>query len=336
LGILCLLYAVVLPISYQGGEDPLPSVLFISVWLVSIFHNGIIRLARLDHLPLTRRLLFAYVALPAVFPIVAGLLIGTSITYLRTDECQVCYGKGREIEVPPEFLEIAWDGKPGQATSPWGETHSFSARPLFPGVNAVIFNPFEASQTNSARFYALQANRAVEKVHGQSQFTEASIMTDEDNPLVDMMSKRDEYKYGFPIEGSKGNHSELHLRTWLLGGTILICLWTFLGVVGMLKYRYWPLQRFFSILLAVLVSTAIAILVLQISLDITHLLGQTKPLLFILVLVRKLVETLSLSSSTLFLVLILASAMAYKLIERLFLQIELPLNKVKAVWKEYG
>jgi hypothetical protein len=280
--------------------------------------------------------LFAYVALPALFPIVAGLLIGTSISYLRTDQCQVCYGKGGEIEVPPEFLEIAWDGKPGQAASPWGETHTFNARPLFPGVTAVIFNPFEASQTNSARFHALQANRAVARVHGQSKFTEASIMRDEDNPLVVMMSKRGEYKNGFPIEGSKGNRSELHLRTWLLGGSILVCIWTFLGVVGMLKYRYWPFQRFFSILLAVLVSTAIAVLVLQISLDITHLLGQTKPLQFILVLVRKLVETFSLSSSTLFLILILISVMAYKLIESLFLKIELPLNKVKAVWKEYG
>jgi hypothetical protein len=199
-----------------------------------------------------------------------------------------------------------------------------------------VFNPFETNENQSPRFLALQAKRALEAILGKSPYTEESIASERDNPLVELMVNREDYRRGFPIAYSKGKHPEIRIRTWLVGAIVFVCIWLMLGILGILKYRTSKLQRFFSILFTTIISVTIGIAIFQIFLEITRLLAETRPLNFIPVLLRYLAESIPLSNGVLLLILIATILSAYKIIESQFEKLEPPLGKIKQIWKEYG
>jgi len=336
LGILCLLYSFLIPITFLDREIPIVPVLFISVWLVSIIYNGTIRIHRVDFLPISRKLLFAYVALPALAPIVFGLAIGSAVLLVRHEQlCQVYYGENG-IEVPPEFWEIAWNEEPDRLTSPWGESLQPNAYHLFPGSRIVVYNPYETGKDNSAEFLALQANRAVAAILGETPFPEPGIEKDGFQPLVRLMSRKDEVIEGFPIPASVGKVSTIRLRAWLVGAIVIVAFWGVVGVVGLLKYRFSTFRRFFSILFITLIVLPCSAGVLHILLDIMRLSTYLNPLLFLAVLARCFAEALPFSNTILAVMLLVEVGLIYLLIERIFDGIEPPLNQEKPVWKEYG
>jgi hypothetical protein len=329
-------YALLLSDSYYNGRDPFPNLLFITIWPMILTYQGIIRLHRVDHLPLRRRTVLPYIVLPGLLSVLVGILLGTVLILPKQGaRCQVCYGED-ELQVAPEYWEIAWDGKVPEIGSPWGETLRPTAWPVLPGSPVAVYLPYETSEESSPRFLALQANRAVEAVHGSTPYSEEEIAFDPENPLVVSMSRREEYARGFPVEGSIDRSAPAKLRAWLLGGLALGGLWSLLTFLLVLHQCPSPFRMVYKVLyLAVMIVWGGALIVYILA----DLLGWFDPIMsarFFYVMLRQLAEAVPLGSGALVLLNFLGLGLGYLLVQAAFGRLEAPLGKVKPVWKEYG
>lgn len=131
------------------------------------------RLHRLDPLPIGRRRIFPWVALPIVLiPILA--YTGTRILAPeRRDASVACRwvetpeSPGRcGIRVSPDLWRIAWDGNPPAAVSPTGESHTPGAIPVVRGASVAAYNPYATPEGASPEFIAWQLSRALEAAYG--------------------------------------------------------------------------------------------------------------------------------------------------------------------------
>ena len=136
--------------AYYLGRDLQPYFLVSLIWLVALMFQGIIRLHKLDHLPISRRLLLAHCVLPIVLVTIAGL--GASQLHFMLKQSQFkmirCYCQGDEcdevtVRVPDDCWEIAWDGTAPAVTSPWGESHVPETLRLYRGSSIALYNLFE-------------------------------------------------------------------------------------------------------------------------------------------------------------------------------------------------
>ncbi len=138
------------------------------------------RMYPLDPLPISRRLLFAFLVWPSVLALSAGYAAGW-LALPAAGEAALVQFQRREspcqfppyplkypaVRVPAQYCRIAWDGKVPQNTSPWGESHDAWQMPLFRGSRIKVFSPFSTPRESSATFVALQLSRAVEAVYGR-------------------------------------------------------------------------------------------------------------------------------------------------------------------------
>ncbi|MGB5516684.1 MAG: hypothetical protein WBP36_19385 [Thermoanaerobaculia bacterium] len=140
--------------------------------LVAFFAPLTFRLPTMDPLPVSRRLLFALLVLPAVFSLILGYAAGwLTQRYLGDTTRAVQYRVEIPhywVSIPYSNLEIAWDGEVPELTSPWGETHPASSSTLFRGSKAALYSPFNTPDESSAAFEALLTSRAIESVYGTS------------------------------------------------------------------------------------------------------------------------------------------------------------------------
>jgi hypothetical protein len=140
--------------------------------LVAFFAPLTFRLPTLDPLPVSRRLLFALLVLPAVGSLMLGYAGGwLTQKYLGDTTRTVQYRVEMPhywVSMPYANLEVAWDGEVPELTSPWGETHTASSSTLFRGSKAALYSPFNTPDESSAAFEALLASRAIESVYGTS------------------------------------------------------------------------------------------------------------------------------------------------------------------------
>jgi hypothetical protein len=130
-------------------------------------------LHRLDPLPLARRRIFPWIALPIVLiPILS--YAGTRILApARRDPLVACrwvelQGQpGRcGIQVSPDLRMASWGGNPPPAVSPTGESHTPTAMPVVRGGRAVAYNPYATPEGSSPEFVAWQLSRALEAAYG--------------------------------------------------------------------------------------------------------------------------------------------------------------------------
>lgn len=140
--------------------------------LVAFFAPLTFRLPTLDPLPVSRRLLFALLVLPAVLSLILGYAAGwLTQRYLGDSTRAVQYRVEIPhywVSIPYSNLEIAWDGEVPELTSPWGETHPASSSAVFKGSTVGIYSPFNTPDESSAAFEALLTSRAIESVYGTS------------------------------------------------------------------------------------------------------------------------------------------------------------------------
>jgi len=140
--------------------------------LVAFFAPLTFRLPTLDPLPVSRRLLFALLVLPAVLSLMLGYAGGwLTQKYLGDTTRTVQYRVEMPhywVSMPYANLEVAWDGEVPELTSPWGETHPASSSTVFKGSRAVLYSPFNTPDESSAPFEALLTSRAIESVYGTS------------------------------------------------------------------------------------------------------------------------------------------------------------------------
>lgn len=135
------------------------------------FVYGVGRLRAVDHLPISRRLFFAYLMIPALAVLVVGMALGAFVgrgvfkedwlwdRFLRIE--------GRpERAIPYDFLEVAWDGEPPPVTSPWGEEHEPWRRSVFGQSDVVLYRPFDTPPGASREFVAHQIGLALGAAYG--------------------------------------------------------------------------------------------------------------------------------------------------------------------------
>lgn len=131
------------------------------------------RLAMFDALPISRRALFAVIALPGLLTLTAGYGLGRAVSALTvaprerllfTDD-----GHGaHQVRVPLQDFAIAWDGQPPAIVSPWGESCAPHVIPLQPGCRAVLYKPYTTTAGSSLDFVAMQIHRGMMAVYGTS------------------------------------------------------------------------------------------------------------------------------------------------------------------------
>jgi hypothetical protein len=121
------------------------------------------QLHRLDHLPLSRRRLFALLTLPTAALLYLGYGAGwilamggqgshEPVEYKKETCCHY-------TRVPIEFCEIAWNGQPPENGSPWGELHPAWTVPLYKGSRAVLYSPLQHAGRQLGRIRGLAAQQ---------------------------------------------------------------------------------------------------------------------------------------------------------------------------------
>jgi hypothetical protein len=130
------------------------------------------RLNSLDPLPISRRLIFALLILPALLAFCLGYGLSEVVKVTADHNQNLVEYRIEEgyywVDVPEGFFEIARDGEAPILTSPWGESHVAWSAPPFRGSRAVVYSPFNTVEESSADFEAWLTSRAIEAVYGRS------------------------------------------------------------------------------------------------------------------------------------------------------------------------
>jgi hypothetical protein len=141
--------------------------------LIAFLWPGLLNLHFLDSLPVSRRRVFAVLALPSFLVLAVGLgagQIGTRVlrpTASAVDFRQVDDDGHYWVLAPWNTLAIRWDGSWPRNSAPWGESHRPSRlEPVLPGGRASIYSPFSTPEGCSIEFVALQLSRAIEATYG--------------------------------------------------------------------------------------------------------------------------------------------------------------------------
>jgi hypothetical protein len=179
------------------GEDIWFLFLVISVYMLFAFLAApMAQLHLLDPLPISRGVLFALLVLPGLLAMAAGFGVGRGrmlaleraapAVEFTTRDTRLCPPYPTEtamVRVPSELCAIAWDGRPPEIGSPWGESHVPWSIPVRPGGRAVLYSPYSTPKGSSSEFVALQLSRAVESVYGAAvtpqQISERYVEVDE-------------------------------------------------------------------------------------------------------------------------------------------------------------
>jgi hypothetical protein len=333
IGMLTLLaHGILLGAGYFDGRPLLPYLLVCAVWIYGLLDNASQRAHRLDPYPIPRRTLFLHVTVTSLVVFLVGLGVGIQGDAVEDPRGPMLIYKGRQVEVPAEFREIAWGGRPPIFSSPWGESHTPKVYRLLPWSEVALFNPYESGEGNSAEFVALQAARAAEVVHGipvPSTYRTAGFQLDEQRrELIESCC--------FPVEGSKGRGSDTRSRTYAII-TLLI------GLVGVVMFDL-ALRRYSKTLRGTLfrwipLGTLIAIGVLVTLAIAIQALGFSRSWAveaFFMVLARQLAEAVPIATPALWGIVLVAFVGFGLILLRRFERIEAnPANAEKPVIEEY-
>jgi len=148
------------------SEDFRYWMLFLTAYLLYAFLPApMVQLYALDSLPVSRRRLFAFIALPILLLMSLGYGAGWTVGWIRGEpaprvEFQEAVSESlvppypsqpAMVRVPVEYCRVAWNGQPPENGSPWGESHPAWTIPLFKGSTAVLSAHRRAARPNSSR-----------------------------------------------------------------------------------------------------------------------------------------------------------------------------------------
>jgi hypothetical protein len=147
------------------------------IWvLMAMFAGGpLCALHGVDSLPISRRRLFHLIALPgllvALICFVGARIVGDAQRDRRPlIECRMIEresgGTWCRLSVPDPFYEIAWTGRPPELRAPWGESHAPWSGHLVRGLAPAVYSPYDTPADASVDFVAWQMSRAIEAVYG--------------------------------------------------------------------------------------------------------------------------------------------------------------------------
>jgi hypothetical protein len=146
--------------------------------LLAILPAVMKKLHTLDALPISRKLLFAFVIGPGLLSVVTGYGIAElikaapskSVEHIRMMEIDDHF----YLTVPAENCHIMWSEPPPDNTSPWGESHDAWRAGLFKDRRVGIYSPYSTPPGSSIDFVAWQISRAVDNVYSTAVSSDAT------------------------------------------------------------------------------------------------------------------------------------------------------------------
>lgn len=309
--------------SFLDGEAAIPMGFVAGVWLWVLLLHSAIRAYRLDDLPISRRRLFAHTMMPMLLACLLGLGLGSLRLLDQDDPPRLVGVDSIGATVPLEFMEIARDGQPPLIESPGGEGFRPRARTLVRGLDIALYNPFEHGADASAEFKALQAARALGRVHELEKSPEAllaGLAPDERTPETLCAEAR-------------SSASSLRIRTLLLAlicGILLLCGLVWLIMPTMRRMGSGPTDNLPQVMMILLPLGLLFVAHAGGLIDMGSILG------FFLVQLRRLVEGAGLSMALLGLGALLATALGYWVLQERYARMEFTVKrKPRQTFSEY-
>jgi MFS family permease len=313
--------------AYFSGWDLIPYFLVIVIYIGALLFFAGLRMYPLDPLPISRKLLFAHAVLTVIFGLALGVAVGGLHFSLDRDSYAMIGYSENKIRVPADCWELARDGEPPRITSPWGESHVPNSRRLLRGSRAVLFNPYDRGEDSSVRFVHYQLAKAVEEIHGVPAPQTETLPGREANSAEEACCRT--------VAASAGRGSESRSRTL----ATLVFLFGLIAAVsfalGLQQFRTsapphlfpWFLQGF-----------AIPVMLLVVAIWLAQLFGLADANLamtFVMVLVRKLGENLSLTTAGMWTLAVVTLIVGYLVMQWRFQKIEAPvgLDKKDFSWR---
>jgi hypothetical protein len=313
-------------------EDLSGPVWIVMLWtfLPGLHIYPITRLRMIDHLPISRRIVFPYLVVPGLLAVYSTLTLGTVVgnvlslraplaEYQEMDDAPCCR------RVPDSFLEIAWDGEPPRLTAPWGETHESWTVPVVRGRKMVMYSPFAVPAGGSSEFAALQVSRAVETIYG------ADIKPEEIKSLYLAIGAAGRFELENGGQKLRKDYPNLRATGWIrtLPVTLLIIgLPWFLFLTLIVRGYYAGVRESLSIVAAILPAfLPMVFLVLLIWLGELGYTQSWKLTAFASILIRKVADSIPGPAPVIWILSLILLAGAYLFCQSQFLRIEVPFKR---------
>jgi len=323
--ILLAFYITLLIAAYSNGEMDNPFSLFIFIWVFASMMYGVRKLYAIDHLPISRRALFAVVFAPSLIGAVLGIGGGMLWTAAGHENARLVFFHDNSVDYPGEFMRISTEGPPPALTSPWGETHPPKSAPLWPGSRIYVFKPYDSGPDSSPRFAFLQVDRALEAING---------IAPEDPPgTADPSDERAALRER--LGESVGKGSPVRSRAWAVGAIVAFAIFS---LVLHVQFRFGGRVARWNPLGYIVPLVTVAILVVIGGVVAAGRLGYVAPWAYgalPAILCRRAAEALPFPTAVLWLMAAAVGVAGIASIERAFSRIESPLAQKQSFYREY-
>ena len=322
-------YATMLVLSYHEGKRDNPYPLFMIIWIAGPLISAIYNVHKIDFLPISRKIVFAYAFGSAITVMLLGFVIGNAIVAAdRTRFKQLGFNRST-VHIPEEFWEITTDGEAPVLSSPWGETYAPEAYPLYRGSSIIIYKPYDCGRESSDRFVAMQTDRAAAAVYGAP--------FDPTDRYEDLAESNESGARACcaAIDQYAGRGSPVRLKSFATGAILFALFYIILFWVTLRSSRTTGRRSVVQqvIVISVILIFSVAIVVIAAgSAGVTH----TRAVAAVSsILTRKLSETIPLHTPALWVIFVALCIAGYLAIQSEFMKMEAPVQRQKPFLGDY-
>jgi len=307
-------------LEFLHGNNAFMPLFFIVIYHLPLLQGALESMTPYDSLPISRRVLWAHTVGPIAASAALGLVIAGLIFTINPKPFTQIHSSGCCVQVPWDYWEIGREGEIPRVTSPWGESFTPRAHPLWRGSDVVLYDPYESGPESSPRFVEYQMCRAAHAVYGDPLPQELSKANSQSpSNIVGGVERK-----AFTLDVTRGRISEDRSRTAAVAVTVLALLIAGLMLPALLQFGPWVHRKIFK---RAAIGFVILLVVAAVAASAARLLGYTQ-VWYIGVLLslgfRALSHALPLPTTFLWLVCVAFWAGAYLILERVFSTIEFP------------
>jgi hypothetical protein len=310
-------------LEFLHGNNAFMPLFFIVIYHLPLLQGALESMTPYDSLPISRRVLWAHTVGPIAASAALGLVIAGLIFTINPKPFTQVHSSGCCVQVPWDYWEIGREGEIPRVTSPWGESFTPRAHPLWRGSDVVLYDPYESGAGSSPRFVEYQMCRAAHAVYGDPLPQELSKANSQSPSNIVGGVERG----AFTLDVTRGRISEDRSRTAAVAVTVLALLIAGLMLPALLQFGPWVHRKIFK---RAAIGFVILLVVAAVAASAARLLGYTQ-VWYIGVLLsrgfRALSHALPLPTTFLWLVCVTFWAGAYLILERVFYTIEFPREK---------
>lgn len=175
-----------LPFSdYNEASFRLINTLVIVYCMFAFCLKFVENLHRVDHLPVSRRRLLAWVIVPGSMALILGYGVGQYFQARASYEALSFVNELDDygLKGPPSMFEITGSANAPTITAPWSEEHAAETVTVFRGLPWSLWKPFSTPPEASRDFVAWQISRVVAQVYSAEispqEIADRYLVTDE-------------------------------------------------------------------------------------------------------------------------------------------------------------